>query len=112
MSMRAVPPQQLCWLTAGFAVWASALVALYPIHGLGCPFACPAWPVRVVLALVLVAHLAVIVLMWRYLAGATRSPDATATEEFVRTVAVGSVIAAFVTMILTLAPPLLLTVCT
>jgi len=112
MSMRAVPPQYLCWLAAGFAVWASALLALYAIHGLGCAFGWPSGPVRVALGLVLIAHLAVAALMWRHLAGASKSLDATATGDFVRTVAVWCVIAAFVTMILTLAPPLVLTGCT
>ena len=112
MSRRAVPPQYLCWLTAGFAVWGSALVALYAIQGLGCAFDWPTGPVRAVLAVVLVAHLAVIVLMWRHLASASQSPDAPATVDFVRTVAIWSLIAAFVTMVLTLAPPLLLTGCT
>ena len=112
MSTRAVPPQYLLWLTAGFAVWGSALVALYAIQGLGCAFAWPIGPVRVVLAVVLVAHLAVIVLIWRYLVSASQCPDAPATVDFVRTIALWSLIAAFVTMILTLAPPLVLTGCT
>jgi hypothetical protein len=112
MSMRTISPQYLCWPAAGFAVWGSALVALYAIHGLGCAFAWPAGPVRTVLVLVLMAHLAVIALMWRHLASASQSPDATATGEFMHTVAVWSVIAAFVTMLLTLAPPLVLTGCT
>ena len=112
MSTRTVPPQRLCWLTAGFAVWGSALVALYAIHGLGCAFSWPAGPVRTALGLVLVAHLAAAVLMWRHLARASKRQDATATGDFLRTVAVWCVIAAFVTMILTLAPPLVLTACT
>jgi len=112
MTMRTVSPQYLCWLTAGFAVWGSALIALYAIHGLGCAFMWPAGPVRVVLALVLVAHLAVTAFMWRHLASASEGPHATATGDFVRTVAIWCVIAAFVTMIVTLAPPLVLTGCT
>jgi len=112
MSTRAVPPQYLLWLTAGFAVWGSALVALYAIQGLGCAFAWRTGPVRVLLAVILVAHLAVIAWMWRHLASAPQSPEATTTGDFVRTVAIWSLIAAFVTMILTLAPPLVLTACT
>ena len=111
MSTRAIRPHYLCWLMAGFAVWGSALVALYALHGLSCAFGWPTGPVRVALALVLMAHLAVIVWMWRHLASASQSPDAAATGDFLRTVAVWSMIAAFITMILTLAPPLVLTGC-
>lgn len=111
MSTRPVRPRYLCWLTAGFAVWGSALVALYALHGLSCAFGWPNGLVRMALALVLMAHLSVIVWMWHHLASASQSLDAAVTGDFVRTVAIWSVIAAFVTMILTLAPPLVLTGC-
>jgi hypothetical protein len=111
MSARPAPPRQLWWLVAGFAVWSSALVALYAFHGLGCAFAWPAGPLRMGLALVLLAHLAAIGWMWRHLVAASSDADTDATGGFLRVVAAWTVIAAFAATILTLGPPLLLTGC-
>ena len=112
MSTRPVQPQQLWWLVAGFAVWCSALTALYALHAIGCAFAWPAGPLRLGLAFVLLAHLTVIGWMWRSLDGAGADLDSGPTGAFLRTVVVWTVIAAFATTILTLGPPLLLKVCT
>ncbi len=111
MSTRPVPPGQLWWLLAGFAVWCSALVALYAVHAVGCAFAWPAGPLRLGLALMLLVHLAVIGWMWRSLDGADAGVDSGRTGAFLRAVIVWTVAAAFVTTILTLGPPLLLTAC-
>jgi hypothetical protein len=111
VSTRPIPPGQLCWLAAGFAVWCSALVVLYAVHAIGCAFAWSAGPLRLALALVLLAHLAVIGWMWRSLNGASPGLDFGQTGVFLRTMFVWTVVAAFVTIILTLGPPLLLTVC-
>ena len=54
---RPVPPRHLWWLAAGFAVWCSALVALYALHAIGCAFAWSAGWLRLGLAVVLLAHL-------------------------------------------------------
>jgi hypothetical protein len=111
VSTRTVPPRQLWWLAAGFVVWCSALVALYAVHAIGCAFAWSAGPLRLGLALVFLAHLAVIGWMWRSFSGADPSLGFGPTGAFLQTVVAWIVVAAFVTTILTLGPPLLLTVC-
>ena len=112
MSTHPVPPRYLWWLVGGFAIWASAHVSLYAIHGLGCEFAWAAWSVRLALVLVLLAYLTVLAWMWRVLGPSLQGPDAGATAGFLHTVAVWTVAAAFATTALTLAPPLFLTGCT
>jgi hypothetical protein len=111
VSTRPVPPGQLWWLAAGFAVWCSALVVLYAVHGIGCAFAWSAGPLRLGLAVVLLAHLAVIGWMWRGFDGADPGLDFGRTGVFLHKAAAWIVAAAFVTTILTLGPALLLTVC-
>ena len=111
MSARPVPPRRLWWLLAGFGVWCSALVFLYAVHAIGCAFAWPAGALRLVLAMVLLAHLIMIGWMWRdRLAG---SPDAGLgpTGTFLHTVIVWTLIAALVTTVLTLGPTLALATC-
>jgi hypothetical protein len=108
---RAVPPGRLWWLAAGFGVWCSALVILYALHAIGCAFAWPAAPLRVGLALVLLAHLIVIAWMWRDLARTDPDPAFGQTGSFLHWVVVWTLIAAFVTAALTLGPTLLLAVC-
>jgi hypothetical protein len=100
------------WLAAGFAVWCSALVVLYAIHAIGCAFALSAGPLRLGLALALLAHLAVIGWMWRSFDRAGPNLDFGRTGAFLYTTVVWIVVAAFVTTILTLGPALLLAVCT
>ena len=111
MSTRPVPPGQLWWLVAGFAVWCSALVVLYSLHAIGCAFAWSAGPLRMGLAVVLLAHLMVIGWMWRDLAGAGPDPVFGETGTFLHWAVVWTVIAAFVATVLTLGPSLLLTLC-
>jgi hypothetical protein len=105
------PPGYLWWLAAGFLVWGSALVDVYAIHGIGCAFAWPAGPLRLGLALVLFAHLAVIGWIWNRLGGANPSRYSGRTGAFLRTAAVWATIAAFATTIFTLGATLLLTIC-
>lgn len=112
MSARAVPPRRLWWLTAGFAVWCSALVILYALHAIGCAFGWPAGPLRATLVLLLLVHLAVIGWMWRDLARDGPDLPFGQTGLFLHVVAVWTVIAAFVVTALTLGPPLLLATCT
>jgi hypothetical protein len=106
-----VPPGYLWWLAAGFLVWGSALVVVYAVHGIGCTFAWSAGPLRLGLALVLFAHLAVIGWIWHRLRSADPRRDSGRTGAFFRIAAVCATIAAFVTTIFTLGATLLLTIC-
>jgi hypothetical protein len=106
-----VPPGYLWWLAAGFLVWCSALVVVYAVHSIGCTFAWSAGPLRLGLALVLIAHLAVIGWVWHRLGGADPSLDTGRTGAFLRMAALWATIAAFTTTIFTLGATLLLTVC-
>lgn len=110
MTAGTIPPRRLWWLAAGFGVWCSALAILYAVHAIGCAFAWPAGPLRLGLALLLLAHLHVIGWMWRGLARA--AADALGpTGSFLHVVFLWTVIAAFIATVLTLGPPLLLTIC-
>jgi hypothetical protein len=111
MSARPVPPWHLWWLAAGFGIWCSAIVVLYALHAIGCAFAWSAGSLRLGLAVVLLAHLIVIGWMWRDLARADPDPVFGQTGTFLHTAVVWTVIAAFVTAVLTLGPSLLLTIC-
>jgi hypothetical protein len=106
-----LPPGYLWWLAAGFLVWCSALVTVYAVHAIGCAFSWSAGPLRLSLALVLFAHLAVIGWMWQHLGGTDPSRESGGTRAFFRVAAAWATIAAFVTTILTLGATLLLTVC-
>ena len=112
MSARAVPPRRLWWLLAGFGVWCSALVSLYALHAIGCAFAWPAAPLRLVLALVLLAHLGAICWMWRDQTAGSAEPGSGPTGAFLRTLVIWSLIAALATILLTLGPTLALATCT
>ncbi len=111
VSTRPVPPGYLLWLAAGFAVWCSALVALYALHAIGCAFAWSAGPLHLGLALVLLAHLAAIGWMWRRLGRIGPALDFGQTGAFFHTAVIWATIAAFATTIFTLGATLLLTVC-
>jgi hypothetical protein len=108
---RTAPPRQLWWLLAGFGVWCSALVFLYALHAIGCAFGWPAGALRLVLSLVLLAHLGVIAWMWRDQAAANRDPGFGSTGAFLRTVTIWTLIAALATIVLTLGPALALSAC-
>jgi hypothetical protein len=111
VSARPVPPNRLWWLVAGFGVWCSALVVLYAVHAIGCAFAWPAVALRLILALLLLGHLVVIVWMWRDQVASSADPGFGPTGTFLRTVAIWSLIAALVTIVLTLGPALALVTC-
>ena len=106
-----LPPGHLWWLAAGFLVWGSALVVVYAVHGIGCTFAWSTGPLRLGLALVLFAHLAVIGWIWHRLGGVDPSRDSGQTGVFLRMAAVWATIAAFATTIFALGATPLLTVC-
>jgi len=111
VSERPVPPGHLWWLAAGFAVWCSALVALYALHAIGCAFAWSAGSLRSGLAVVLLAHLIVMGWMWRHIARADPAPVFGPTGMFLHWAITWTLIAALVASVLTLGPPLLLTIC-
>ena len=111
MSARPVPPRRLWWLLAGFGVWCSALVVLYAVHAIGCAFAWPAGALRLALAVVLLVHLIAIGWMWRDHRTADADPSLESTGAFLHTVIVWTLIAALVTIVLTLGPTLALATC-
>lgn len=111
MSAKVVPPSRLWLLALGYGIWCSALVMLYALHALGCAFAWPPGALRIVLALVFLAHLAAIGGLWR--AYARRSADAAygATGSFFHELALWTLATAFVATIITLGPTLVLVTC-
>ena len=111
MSALPIPPQRLWWLAAGFGVWCSALATLYALHAIGCAFAWSAGPLRIGLAALLLAHLTVIGWLWRDLAAANPETGFGQTDTFLHAVIIWTLMAALITTILTLGPPLLLTIC-
>jgi hypothetical protein len=111
VSARPVPPRRLWWLAAGFGVWCSAIAVLYAVHAIGCAFAWPAGPLRLALALVLLAHLIVIGWMWRDRWATSPDPGFGPTGIFLHAVVIWTLIAAFVATFLTLGPTLALATC-
>lgn len=111
MSTNSVPPRRLWWLLAGYGVWCSALVILYALHAIGCAFAWSPGVLRLGLALVLLAHLIVIGLMWHDLATAIPNPGFGPTGTFLQTVAIWTLITALVATVFTLGPALVLATC-
>ncbi len=108
---RPVPPRRVWLLAAGFGVWCSALVVIYALHAFGCAFAWPTGALRLSLGVALLVHLAVIGWLWRDYATTSPDPAFGETGSFLHWVVVWTLIAAFVSAVLTLGPTLLLTVC-
>jgi hypothetical protein len=106
-----MPPQRLWRLAAGFGVWCSALATLYALQAIGCAFAWSAGSLRLGLAALLLAHLIAIGWLLRDLAAAAPDPGFGQTGLFLHAMATWTLMAALVTAILTLGPPLLLTIC-
>jgi hypothetical protein len=111
VSEHPVPPRHLWWLAAGFAVWCSALIALYALHAIGCAFAWPAGSLRLGLGVALLAHLVVLGWIWRDIASAGPDPIFGPTGAFLHWAVTWTVIAASIATALTLGPSLLLTIC-
>ena len=108
---RAVPARDLWGLTWGFLIWASALVLVYATHSIGCAFGWPTGATRLALAAILLAHMALIGMLWR--ARTRRGPDPAQGRAgaFFYWVVLATLAAALVKIVFTLGPALLLTVC-
>ncbi|MGH6930865.1 MAG: hypothetical protein ACREEE_00370, partial [Dongiaceae bacterium] len=78
---------------------------------IGCAFAWSADSLRLGLASVLLAHLIVLGWMWRDIALAGPDPAFGPTGAFLLSAVTWTLIAALVASVLTLGPPLLLTIC-
>lgn len=111
MSPRPVPPRRLWWLIAGFGVWCSALAAAYALHAIGCAFGWSAGSLRLVLALVIVAHMIVLGWMWRNRANDSSQAGFGPTGTFMHTVAIWTLIAALVATVPLLAMAFALATC-
>ena len=112
MGARPVPPHQLWLLALGFGVWCSALVFMYTLHAFGCAFAWPTGALRLSLGVALLAHLAVIGWAWRDFAPKLlRTPPSARPVRSSTGWSSRTLITAFVAVILTLGPALLLTTC-
>jgi hypothetical protein len=108
---RTASPHLLVWLGAGFAVWASALVALYAVQAIGCAFVWPAALLRVGLGAALLVHIAVLAAIWHQLANRPILATNGGTRDFLVTISLWATVAAIATTVFTLGPPLLLTTC-
>jgi hypothetical protein len=111
VSERPIPPRRLWWLAAGFAVWCTALVALYALHAIGCAFAWSSGSLRLGLAVVLFVHLIVIGWMWRDITRAAADPDFGPTGTFLHWTVTWTLITALVATAINFGPPLLLATC-
>ena len=112
MSARPIPARRLWLLVLGFGVWCSALITVYVLPSLGCAFAWPAGTLRLGLGLAILVHLALIGWLWRNYAKPRPDPTLGPTSSFLHWVIVWTLLAAFVTIVFTLGPTLLLTSCT
>jgi hypothetical protein len=111
MSVRPVPAQRLWFLVLGFGAWCSALITVYVLHSVGCTFARSTDTLRLSLGLAIFAHLVLIGWLWRNYAK-TRDSALGPTGSFLHWVIAWTLVAAFVTIVFTLGPTLLLTTCT
>lgn len=111
MSSCPLPASQLWLIALGFCVWCTALVLSYALQSIGCAFAWPAGILRLSLSSTIVAHLAVIGWLWRRCSRSVPDPALGKTGSFLHWVIVWTLISAFVTVVFTLGPALLLTVC-
>ena len=112
MSVRPVSPYRLWLLVLGFGAWCSALITVYALHSVGCTFAWSANTLRLYLGLAILAHLVVIGWLWRSYAMTPADPAHGSTGSFLHWVISWTLLAAFVTIVFTLGPTLLLTSCT
>ena len=112
MSVRPIPAQRLWLLVLGFGAWCSALITVYVLHSVGCTFAWSAETLRLGLGLAILAHLVLIGWLWRNYAMTPADPALDPTGSFLHWVILWTLLAAFVTIVFTLGPTLLLKRCT
>jgi hypothetical protein len=108
---RAVPAARLWLLALGFCVWGGALVVVYVLHSAGCTFGWLTGTLRLGLGLAILVPLAVIGWLWRDYAKTAPDPALGPTGSFLHWVTLWTLVAAFVTVVFTLGPALLLTTC-
>ncbi len=108
---RPVPTSRLWLLVVGFGIWCSALVVMYGFHAIGCTFGWSTYLLRLGLCMALLAHLAALGCLW--VVGIRTAADAAGGPigSFLHWVIGWTSIAAFVTVVLTLGPALLLETC-
>jgi hypothetical protein len=111
VNVRVVPPGRLWLLALGYGIWCSALVMLYALHALGCAFAWPSTTLRAVLALVFLAHLVAIGVLWRAYAHGQADAAYGAAGRFFHEVALWTLATAFAATVITLGPTLFLATC-
>jgi len=108
---RLVPAGQLWLLALGFCVWGGALVIVYVLHSAGCIFGWSPATLRFSLVLAVLVPLALIGWLWRNYARTAPDPALGQTGSFLHWVILGTLVSAFVTIVFTLGPTLLLTTC-
>lgn len=109
--MKAPPPIEILGLVAGFAIWSSAFVSLYALHGGACEdgwFSSPG-AVRAVLAAVLILHLLLHAALCYWLWRRVQAGDGSVV--FLRTASLILSVAAMGATIWTSAPVLVLQIC-
>ena len=103
---------RLLLITVGFALWASAFVAMYSLNAVGCAFGWRSSFQRAALVFVFAAHL--LTLGWiamRQWHGSRAAHDAATSASFIDFVGLGTLIAAWVATLLNLAPVFFLELC-
>ena len=108
---RDFPPGQLWLLALGFCIWGGALVLVYVLHSVGCAFAWSTAALRFSLGLAILVPLAMIGGLWRNYARTAPDPALGPTGSFLHWVILWTLAAAFVAIVFTLGPALLLRTC-
>lgn len=108
-----VAPRTLLLLAVGFTLWASAFVALYGVHALGCAFGWPLVLHRAIMLGLLGLHLAALAWMssWCWRRWRTRGNAEPRPLPFLELIGFGATIAALLATVFTFAPSFLLKLC-
>jgi len=110
-SARIVRPGRFWLLGLGFGLWCTAIAIIYALHALGCAFGWRTDLLRWSLGLVLLAHL--VAIGWPWYRAVKTPPDPTSGEtgQFLRSAYIWTLGKAFVALVLTLGPVLLVSTC-